>query len=406
MSLVQTGADLLLAKELDRLRGKRVGLVCNQSTVLHPDLDHLVDALHAADGIEITALFAPEHGLRGEAQDMESVETMRDPATGLPVHSLYGSTEASLTPTAAMLAEVDLLVFDVQDIGSRYYTFAATLLLCMRRCAALGLPVLVLDRPNPLGGGSVRGGTVAPGFESFVGLYPVPVRHGLSVGELAVYLEATLEVGCALEVIWCQGWKREQDFDETNLTFVPPSPNMPTLETAIVYPGLCLLEGTELSEGRGTTRPFEIFGAPGLDGVRLREALHAEGGPLAKATLEGVHLRDVSFRPMFQKHAGQTCGGLFLHVHDRAAFDPWRFGLHLVHTLALHFPECFAWRAKAYEFVDSIPAIDLLTGSAAFRDAVEAGVPLDAVFEAQARDEAAFRKARAPFLHHPSSSPV
>ncbi|MDF1562063.1 MAG: DUF1343 domain-containing protein [Deltaproteobacteria bacterium] len=400
MSRVLTGADRLAAEGAARLRGQRVGLVCNQSTVIHPSLEHLADLLHAAQGVELAALFAPEHGLRGEAQDMESVGSTRDPVTGLPVHSLYGSDEDSLAPRAEDLEGLDRLVFDVQDIGTRYYTFAATLLLCMRRAAPLGLPVLVLDRPNPLGGGQVRGGTVAPGFESFVGLYPVPVRHGLSVGELALWLQRELVPECELEVLFCEGWRRADYFDATGLTFVPPSPNMPTLDTAIVYPGQCLIEGTELSEGRGTTRPFELFGAPGLDGHRLHAALRSEGGPAGRATLEGAVLREASFRPMFQKHAGRTCGGLFLHVTDRERFDPFRFGLHLIHTVATCFPEVFAWREKAYEFVEEIPAIDLLTGSAAFREAVEAGRALDAIFAEQEEAEAAFRSAREAFLHY------
>jgi uncharacterized protein YbbC (DUF1343 family) len=335
-------------------------------------LRHAADLLHAARDVDLRLLFGPEHGIRGSAQDMIGVGTNLDPATGLPEVSLYGATFESLSPAADHLAEIDVLVFDVQDVGARYYTYAATMALCMRAAKAEGVRVVVLDRPNPIGGLQVEGGGLEPGLENFCALYPVPQRHGLTVGELARLYNTTFGIGCELEVVACDGWQRAFYYDETDLPWIMPSPNMPTLDTAIVYPGMCLLEGTNLSEGRGTTRPFELFGAPFVDG----RAFAAE---LERYDLAGVTFRPCTIEPMFQKHAGKRCGAVQLHVVDRRAFDSYRTGLAVLVAARKLWPKEFAWRTVAYEFRDDVPAIDLLTGFAAVREAIDAGRALDAV---------------------------
>ncbi len=397
-SRVQTGADRLAAEGFARLRGQRVGLVCNHTSVAGPDLVHLADHLAAADGVTLATLFGPEHGIRGDAQDMIGVDAAIDARTGVPVESLYGHDADSLSPTAEGLAGLDVLVFDLQDVGSRYYTFQATMALCLAAAAKAGVKVMVLDRPNPLGGVEVEGGTVDPGFESFVGLHPIPVRHGMTVGELARWYQATLKLGGELEVVEMTGWRREMSFADTGLDWIAPSPNMPTEDTAWIYPGMCLVEGTELSEGRGTTRPFEQCGAPFVDG----HALAARLGELTRDHPVGeVCLRPCTFLPMFQKHAGRPCGGVFLHVRDRAGLKPYRLGLLFLAAVRELWPAEFAWRARPYEFVGEVPAIDLLTGSADFRAALEGGGDLPAVIATQDAAAARFARDRRPWLLYP-----
>src|SRR3990172_4861236 len=273
------GLDAIVEERFRSLRGLRIGLICNP-TAVDRRLRHAADLLAAAPGVRLTALFGPEHGVRGDAQYMAAVGDARDRRTGLPVHSLYGDTRASLTPTPAQLAGLDALVFDIQDVGARYYTYQATMMLCMEAAARARLRFVVLDRPNPIGGGGVEGPRLAQGFESFCGLHDLAPRHGMTVGELAELFRAERGlVDLELGVVECRGWRRGMHQRETGLPWVFPSPNMPTPETALVYPGMCLLEGTNVSEGRGTTRPFELFGAPWLDGDRLAESLAAERLP-------------------------------------------------------------------------------------------------------------------------------
>jgi uncharacterized protein YbbC (DUF1343 family) len=368
---MRTGLEKLLDNPRRVLGGARVGLVANPTTV-DRELRHAADLLHAARDVDLRLLFGPEHGVRGSAQDMIGVGTNRDPATGLPEVSLYGATFESLSPSAEHLAEIDALVFDVQDVGARYYTYAATMALCMRAAKAAGVRVVVLDRPNPIGGLQVEGGGLEPGLENFCALYPVPQRHGLTVGELARLYNTTFGISCELQVVGCDGWQRGFYFDDTDLPWIMPSPNMPTLDTAIVYPGMCLIEGTNLSEGRGTTRPFELFGAPFVDG----RALVAE---LERSDLAGVTFRSCTIEPMFQKHARKRCGAVQLHIVDRRAFDSYRTGLAVLVAAKKLWPEEFAWRTEAYEFRDDVPAIDLLTGYADVREAIDEGRGLDAV---------------------------
>ncbi len=368
---MRTGLARLLADPRRWLGNARVGLVANPTSV-DRDLNHAVDCMHAHADIDLRVLFGPEHGVRGSAQDMIGVGDSRDPVTGLPEISLYGQTFASLSPTPEQLSGIDVLVVDIQDVGARYYTYAATMALCMRAAKPAGVKVVVLDRPNPIGGVQIEGGGLQPGLENFCGLYPVPQRHALTMGELARLYNDTFGIGCALDVIACEGWRREWYYDQCGLPWVMPSPNMPTLDTAIVYPGMCLLEGTNLSEGRGTTRPFELFGAPFLDGRALAAAL-------AREQLPGVTFRPCVIEPTFQKYARQRCGAVQLHVTDRRAFDSYRTGIAVLVVVKRLWPEAFAWRTEAYEFRDDVPAIDLLTGLPSVREAIDAGADLDAV---------------------------
>ncbi|HEY7371225.1 MAG TPA: DUF1343 domain-containing protein, partial [Polyangia bacterium] len=373
---VETGLDVLVGDRLDLLRGRRVGVLCHPASVTS-ELVHIVDRLIAA-GVRPARLFGPEHGVRGEAQDMVGVADGRDTRTGIPVTSLYGETFESLTPTAAELEGLDVLVVDLQDVGSRYYTYVWTMALALGAAARARVAVVVLDRPNPLGGVAIEGGTVEEACTSFVGLGAVPVRHGLTIGEVARLVAAGMPWGgarfarpldCDLTVVAARGWRRAMTFAETGLPWVMPSPNMPTPDTALVYPGQCLFEATNLSEGRGTTRPFEIVGAPFLDG-------HAWAAALAELAPAGLRLRPIAFRPTFHKFAGKACGGVQLHVVDAAAFRPYRTGVALIAAARKLSGDDFRWRSEPYEFVADPPAIDLLTGSGEVRAAIEAGASI------------------------------
>jgi uncharacterized protein YbbC (DUF1343 family) len=388
--LVRTGLDVLRADAFAPLRGLTVGLVTHPAAVA-ADLRHAADLLAEAPGVRLAALFGPEHGLLGEAQDLIGVADGSDPGSGLRVHSLYGDAFDSLRPTDEQLDGLDALAIDLQDVGSRYYTFQATMLFCLEAAARRKLRTVVLDRPNPIGGTAVEGPLLRPGFESFVGIHPLVTRHGLTIGELARLYQAERGLGGELTVVPCEGWRRDMDFDQTGLPWVLPSPNMPTVDTAFVYPGQCLLEGTNLSEGRGTTRPFELCGGPGVDARRLCRGLHDEGLP-------GVAFRPAWFRPTFQKCAGRACGGLQVHVLDREAFQPVRTGLAVLAALRDLAREAFAWRREVYEFVADRPAIDLLFGSDRERAALEAGQTAADIARAWEAEEEAFRARRKPFL--------
>lgn len=346
--------------QLKKLKNKTLGLLCHAASV-NSKREHILEVLK---DFHIKKLFGPEHGIWSVAQDMEAVESQREPLSQLPVHSLYGSHETSLKPQTAWLDGIDAVICDLQDVGSRYYTFIYSMALMMQACAKARIPIYVLDRPNPIGGSLVEGGKIEPGFESFVGMYSIPNRHGMTVAELAKYFNETYDIGADLHLILMQAWKRKKYLDETNLPWVLPSPNMPTLDTALVYPGMCLLEATELSEGRGTTRPFEIFGAPYVEPERVKKYL-------TSLKLPGIFFRALFFKPTFQKWAGEVCGGLQLHVTDRNRFRPYLTGLAVIKALYDLYPKQFQWRVKPYEFVNNIPAIDLLTGSDQFRKKLE-----------------------------------
>lgn len=389
---VVSGLEVLAEQRFRPLAGRRVGLVANPTAVTR-GLVHAADLLHAAPGVRLVALFGPEHGVRGDAQYMAAVGAERDARTGLPSHSLYGETPASLRPARAQLDGLDVLVFDVQDVGTRWYTYQATMMLCMEAAAEAGKAFVVLDRPNPIGGVLVEGPALRPGFESFCGMHDLAVRHGMTVGELAMLFRAERKLDVDLRVIPCRGWRRGMLFRETGLPWVFPSPNMPTPETALVYPGMCLLEGTNLSEGRGTTRPFELFGAPWLDGHRLAEGL-------AREQLPGVAFRPASFVPTWDKHAGVRCHGVELFVREPARFSPFRTGLAAVVHARAQDPGRFAWRTEPYEFVRDVPAFDLLCGSRREREAIEAGATVPELGSGFLQEERSFTGRRAAYLSY------
>jgi uncharacterized protein YbbC (DUF1343 family) len=388
MANVRTGLDVLVAQDFAPLRGLRIGVVAHPASV-DSQLRHILELLGKARGVTVAAVFGPEHGLLGQAQDLIGVSPDESkPATPAAIHSLYGTGVESLRPTKEQLAGLDALVIDLQDVGSRYYTFQATMLYCLQVALPLGIRVFVLDRPNPIGGEVLEGPALRKGYESFVGAHDLATRHGMTIGELAMLYERELSVeGAELRVIPCEGWKRGQYFDETGLPWVLPSPNMPTLDTAIVYPGQCLIEGTNLSEGRGTTRPFEICGAPWLDGTKLARRMNDE-------KLAGVKFRPIAFRPTFQKHAGNDCGGVQMHVTERSSFQPVRASLALLAAMRDMSGKHFAWRTEVYEFVKDPIAIDLLFGSSRERMHLEAGKPWRDLNRAWQEDEAAFAHRR------------
>lgn len=381
---VKTGLQALLADQQALLRGRRVGLVAHPAAVL-PDLTAAVDALRQA-GVRLTALFGPEHGFGGAAADGLSVPDAVDPRTGLPVYSLYGPVKE---PTAAMLAEVDVLVFDMQDVGVRFYTYLSTLFYVLSGAAKAGCPVVVLDRPNPIDGLTLEGPTVQPGYESFVGVAPLPIRHGMTLGELARYLCAEFAIDAELTVVPVQGWRRAQWFDETGLPWVPPSPAMPHLSTATLYPGLCLVEGTNLSAGRGTALPFELCGAPWLDGYELAAALN-------RLDLPGVRFRPLTFEPSASKHAGQFCQGVQVHVTDRRRLRAVELGLHVIAACRAQAPDRFQFLPTSWE--GQPPHFDLLLGGPATRQGLLAGEPLAALVSAWAGDLAIFAELRQRYL--------
>jgi uncharacterized protein YbbC (DUF1343 family) len=390
MQRCRVGLDVLREEKAARLRGLAVGLVSHAAAVAS-DYRSAAEVVAGLPGVELRVLFGPEHGFAGTAQDIIPVGHARDRHSGLRVVSLYGDTFNSLSPKAEDLEQLDALVIDLVDIGSRYYTFQATMLLCLEAASRRKLAVLVLDRPNPLGGELVEGPALRPGFESFVGLHPLATRHGMTVGELARLFHAERGLGCPLEIIPVEGWKRGMYFDATGLPWVLPSPNMPALDTALVYPGQCLVEGTNLSEGRGTTRPFELSGAPWIDPHGLAERMRSH-------ELAGVVCRPVWFQPTFHKHAGKVCGGVQIHVTDREGFQPVRTSLALLAEIRALWGEEFRWRTEPYEFVADRLAIDLLFGGDRERRALEAGVPADQVARAWEGEEEAFRQRRKPYL--------
>jgi uncharacterized protein YbbC (DUF1343 family) len=382
------GIEVLLDDRAGELRGARLGVIAHPASVTR-ELRSTTDVLWDHPELELAAIFGPQHGVRGEKQDnMIESDSFRDPRTGLPVHSLYGEVRK---PTAAMLDGLDAVLFDLQDVGVRVYTFVWTMTLAMEACRDAGVRFMVLDRPNPIGGLVREGAVLRPGFESFVGLHPIPLRHGLTAGELARLANGAFGIGADLEVIPCEGWRRDAWFDETGLPWVLPSPNLPTLDSAIVYPGMVLLEGTNLSEGRGTTRPFEIVGAPFLDGRELSDRLTAAG-------LEGVVFRPHAFEPTFNKHAGRLCGGVQLHVTDRDAFRSVAAAVHLLAAARALAPDDFAWKDPPYEYEEVLPPIDILWGGDGLRTRLEQGDDPAAILADVEPEPDAFEETAREFL--------
>lgn len=386
---VLPGADILLAERLDLIKGKRLGIVTNHSAILK-DGRHLVDALMATRDVKVVALFGPEHGIRGDAPDGRSVRDTVDPKTGVPMYSLYGRINK---PTKEMLKDVDVLIFDIQDVGARFYTFISTMSHAMEAAAENGIPYLVLDRPNPIRGTWVEGPVRVDTLRSFVGLHPIPIAHGMTVGELATMFneEGWLAGGvkAKLTVVKCTGWKRTQWFDQTGLTWVRPSPNMATLATATVYPGTCLFEGTNLSEGRGVEKPFETIGAPYVDGAVWAKELNALGLP-------GVRFESVRFTPheipnvaSRPKHQGKECGGVSVVVTDRERLEPVRMAVHMLATSKRLAGDAFQWRNSS---------IDRLSGTPALRLAIDAGTPAEEIVNSWKSETDRFGTTRAKYL--------
>ncbi|MFF1480786.1 exo-beta-N-acetylmuramidase NamZ domain-containing protein [Streptomyces sp. NPDC058301] len=377
---VRTGFDRLAAGGYRALEGHRVGVVTNP-TGITPDARHIVDVMHADPRVNLTAVFGPEHGFRGTAQAGGSEGRYDDPATGLPVYDTYGVSEPALAAVFTA-SGVDTVVFDIQDVGARFYTYIWTLYDCMEAAALAGKRFVVLDRPNPVTGRAAGGPVLDKAFATFVGREPIAQAHGMTVGELAALFDAEFLGGrVRVETVRMTGWRRDGFFDATGLPWVPPSPNMPTPDTALVYAGTCMFEGTNLSEGRGTTRPFELLGAEGIDG-RWAAAANA-------LELPGVRFREAYFTPTFSKFQGKTVGGVQLHVHDRESYDPVRTGVALLVT-AKQVWSGFAWRPDHW--------IDKLTGSASVRTLIDAGASTDEVVSAWQDRLRAFRATRARYL--------
>ncbi len=384
--MLRLGIDRLLDSR--RLEGARVGIVCNPASI-NGTFAHVVDRLASDRRLSLAAIFGPQHGFRSDVQD-NMIETPHadDPRYRVPVYSLYSETRE---PTTEMLRQLDVLVVDLQDIGARIYTYIYTMANCMRAAARHGLPVIVCDRPNPIAGTAVEGPTLRPGMESFVGQFPIPMRHGMTIGELARLFNEHFGVGCQLEIIPMEGWTRSMYWDETALPWVMPSPNIPTLDSAIVYPGTVLFEGTLLSEGRGTTRPFELVGAPWIDAERFAARMNARGLP-------GAFFRPAGFEPTFQKHARQHCGGCQIHVLNREVFKPVLTGVALIDEFRRADPARFAWRRPPYEYEHDKEPIDMLAGSDTLRLQIEAEAPLDTIEASWQPDLEAFAPIRAKHL--------
>lgn len=374
--MIKSGLDLLVHEQAHLLANQRVGLVSMPAAVL-PDLTSALDALCQA-GINVTALFGPEHGFGGSALDGAHIGNATDPRTGLPVFSLYGAINE---PTAEMLTNVDVLLFDMQDVGVRFYTYLSTLFYVLRGAGRVGKPVIVLDRPNPITGNILEGGPVVSGFESFVGIVNIPMRHGMTLGELARYINAEYSLQADLQVIAMQGWQRGMWFDQTELPWVPTSPAMPHLSTAMLYPGMCLLEGTNLSLGRGTSLPFEVCGAPWLDSYDLAEAMNG-------LNLTGVRFRPLAFTPSASNHAGVECQGIEIHVTDRNTFRPVEMVLNLIAVTRRMSGEAWKWN----------PHFDRLAGNGSLRSALEAESSVADILDGWHESIVAFQSQRAKYL--------
>lgn len=385
---MRPGIEVFLSDKVDLIRGERVALVCNQASVL-PNLQHAADVFYEHADINLTTLFGPQHGIRGDVQDnMIETDHAVDSHTGLWIYSLYSETRE---PTEAMLENVDTIVFDLQDVGCRIYTFVYTMANCMRAAKKFGKRVIVCDRPNPINGIAVEGNVTEKEFTSFVGQFEIPTRHGMTCGELAKMFNEHFGIGCDLEVIPMDGWRREMWFEDTGLPWVMPSPNIPTVDTCVVFPATVHIEGTEISEGRGTTRPFELNGAPYIDPW----AWVAE---LEKFNFPGVTFRQTFFQPTFQKHGKVTCGGVQLHVTDREAFTPVIVGIAMIKTAYDLYTDKFEWKRDAYEYVFDKNPFDVVSGTDKIRKAIEAGVPLREIQDSWAGELNGFKEIRNKYL--------
>ena len=387
--MIKLGIDLF---DPQSVKGKRVALLCHAASV-NSNYLHLTE-ICAQGGVNVVRCFGPEHGIWADAQDMEAVvEEGIEIHTQAPITSLYGHTVEELTPKAHLFDQVDLLIIDLQDIGTRYYTYIYTAALCAKVCGQTQTQVLILDRPNPLGGEEVEGGLTQREYASFVGLWPLPNRHGLTLAEVVCLLNDREGFGAEIEVIEVQGWHRSQLLNQTGQRWVQPSPNMPSFHAMMVYPGLCLIEGTEMSEGRGTTRPFEWVGAPYIQPFEWAKALNARG-------LEGIHFRPLYFKPTFHKYAHQTIGGVELHLTNLNQLRPLKVGLHLLDVTRKLYGEHMQWRTKAYEYVSEYLAIDLLFGGSQARQVIDQGGDLDLLYQEWQDQAQLFKEERLPYLRY------
>jgi uncharacterized protein YbbC (DUF1343 family) len=387
VATVLSGLEVLTGRFPSLLRGRRVALLCHQASV-DRQLRHAADLIARLPGARLAALWAPEHGLAGAAQDHHAVSSPRAGRNGIPVWSLYGRR---LVPDRRMLAGIDTVVIDLQDVGARYYTFVWTAVLALTACAAARVPAVLLDRPNPLGGVKMEGNLPHPRFLSFVSLWPMPARHGMTIGEVAAMVNERGAIGCDLTVVPMEGWQRSMAWADTGLPWVPPSPNMPTLETALVYPGGCLVEGTNLSEGRGTTRPFELVGAPFLDGTALAAAL-------GRRRLPGVRFRAARFIPTFHKWRGHACEGVQVHVTEPERFRPFATYVAMMADVLRLVPRAFRWRRPPYEYERTTLPIDLLAGGDGVRRTLVRRLALGDLERAWRRDVGRFTRLRRPYL--------
>jgi uncharacterized protein YbbC (DUF1343 family) len=383
---VGLGSERLLDSRV--LDGRRVGVVCNPASV-DGDLRHIADRLLSHPRAHLAAIFGPQHGFRSDVQD-NMIETPhgKDEVRRVPVYSLYSDTRE---PTPEMLDGLDVLVVDLQDVGVRIYTYIYTMANCLKAARRRGLKVIVCDRPNPIGGRDVEGPVLVPGHESFVGMYPIPMRHGLTIGEVARLFNDHFGIGADLEVVAMEGWQRDMYFDATGLTWIMSSPNIPTFDTTLVYPGTVLFEGTKISEGRGTTRPFELVGAPWIVGERLAETMN-------RRHLPGVFFRPAAFEPTFHKFARERCGGCQIHVRDRRTFRPVLSAVALIEAFRASDPDRFAWRDPPYEYEHDRLPIDVLAGSPMLREQIEDGMAAEEIARSWESAVAGFGRVRPAFL--------
>jgi uncharacterized protein YbbC (DUF1343 family) len=385
---INLGVERLLTEKIDLLRGARVGLVCNQASVNH-GFRHMADIFHEHPNIDLTALFGPQHGIRGDVQDnMIETDHAIDRKTGLPIYSLYSETRE---PTEEMLRDVDIIVVDLQDIGTRIYTFVYTLANCMRAAKKFGKKVIACDRPNPIGGVKVAGVVLDPAFTSFVGQFPIATRPGMTFCELGRMFNEHFGIGCDAEYVTMTGWSRELWYDDTDGPWVLPSPNIPMPATTTVFPATVHLEGTQMSEGRGTTKPFEFAGAPYINPEDFASAL-------GELNFDGVYFRSCVFMPTYQKHAMQACGGVQIHVSDREAFEPVIAGIAIVKTAYDMYGDQFKWKDTPYEYEYDRNPFDLISGTPKVREAIERGDSLAAIQGSWAEPLEEFKRLRAQFL--------
>ena len=389
MTRTHLGVERLLNEKIDLIRGMRIGLVCNQASVMPDTFAHSADVFGERTEFELTTLFGPQHGIRGDVQDnMIETEHSVDERTGRPVYSLYSETRE---PTAEMVKDIDAFVIDLQDVGCRIYTFVYTMANCMRAAKQFGKKVIVCDRPNPINGNAIEGNITEHEFKSFVGQFEIPTRHGMTIGELARMFNEHFGIGCDLEVVEMTGWTREMWGDETGLPWILPSPNIPTVDSCVVFPATVHIEGTELSEGRGTTKPFELNGAPFIDPYAWVEALD-------EYNFAGVRFRHVFFRPTFQKCAEQICGGVQIHVTDREAFTPVIVGIAMIKTVYDMYTDKFEWKRDPYEYVFDINPFDVVCGTDKIRKQIERGITLSEIEDSWGSGLQNFIEIRQPFL--------